>query len=74
MIKKSTKHLPTLFEKAAHDTWKRLKASLELGISQNETTITDIILLDLKAAKCPFLHVIKTPQNLESSQGTDWEW
>jgi hypothetical protein len=74
MIKKSTKHLRNLFEKAAHDTWKRLKASLELGISQNETTITDIILLDLKAAKCPFLHVIKTPQNLESSQGTDWEW
>lgn len=74
MSKRSVKHLPRLFEKAASDTWRRLKASLELGISQDETTITDIILLDLKAAKCPFLHLMKTPQNLEPLQGTDWEW
>jgi hypothetical protein len=74
MSKRSTKHLPTLFEKAASDTWGRLKASSELDISQNETTITDIILLDFKAAKCPFLHLMKTPQNLEPLQGTDWEW
>jgi len=74
MSKRPTKNLPRLFEKAASDTWERLKASLELGISQNETTITDIILLDLKAAKCPFLHLMKTPQNLERERGTDWEW
>jgi hypothetical protein len=74
MSKRPTQHLPGLFEKAASDTWERLKASLELGISQNETTITDIILLDFKRAKCPFVHLIKTPQNREPVQGTDWEW
>ena len=74
MSKRPTKNLPRLFEKAASDTWGRLKASSELGISQNETTITDIILLDLKAAKCPFLHLMKTPQHLEPRRGTDWEW
>jgi hypothetical protein len=74
MSKKTAKRLDKLFEKAARDTWCRLEASKQLGISQSETTITDIILLDLKAAKCPFLHLIKTPQHLESSQGTDWEW
>ncbi|MCD8485992.1 MAG: hypothetical protein LRZ84_04380 [Desertifilum sp.] len=30
--------------------------------------------MDLKTANCPFLHVIKTPQHLESLHGTDWEW
>ncbi|MEH1898431.1 MAG: DUF6615 family protein [Nostoc sp.] len=74
MNKNSIKHLPSIFEKAASDTWKRLKASSELGVSQNETTITDIILLDLKIAQCPFLHILKTPQHLEHLQGTDWEW
>lgn len=71
---KPTKSLSSLFEKAASDTWKRLQASKELSVSQSETTITDIILLDLKAAKCPFLHLLKTPQHLEPLQGTDWEW
>ena len=74
MSKRPTQHLPGLFEKAASDTWERLEASLELGISQNETTITDIILLDFKRAKCPFLHVMKTRQNREPREGTDWEW
>lgn len=74
MSKRPTQHLPELFEKAASDTWERLKASSELDISQNETTITDIILLDFKRAKCPFVHLMKTPQNREASQGTDWEW
>lgn len=74
MSKRPTKRLPSLFEKVASDTWGRLKASSELGVSQNETTITDIILLDIKAAKSPFLHLVKTPQNLEPIEGTDWEW
>jgi hypothetical protein len=74
MSKEPVKRLSSLFEQAASDTWNRLEASKELGISQSETTITDIILLDLKAARCPFLHLIKTPQNLEPVQGTDWEW
>lgn len=39
MNKNSIKHLPSIFEKAASDTWKRLKASSELGVSQNETTV-----------------------------------
>ena len=74
MSKRPTQHLPGLFEKAASDTWERLEASSKLDISQNETTITDIILLDFKRAKCPFLHVMKTPQNREHLEGTDWEW
>ncbi len=74
MSKRPTQHLPGLFEKAASDTWGRLKASSELDISQNETTITDILLLDFKRAKCPFLHVMKTPQDREPREGTDWEW
>lgn len=71
---KSVNSIGQIFEKAASDTWQRLEASSRLGVSQGETTITDIILLDLKKAKCPFIHLIKTPQDLESSQGTDWEW
>jgi hypothetical protein len=71
---KSVNSIGQIFEKAASDTWQRLEASSKLGVSQGETTITDIILLDFKAAKCPFLHLVKTPQHLESSQGTDWEW
>ncbi len=74
MSQNYAKNLSSLFEKVSRETWKRLKASSQLGISQNETTITDIILLDLQAAKSPFLHLIKTSQNLESTQGTDWEW
>lgn len=71
---KSVNSIGQIFEKAASDTWERLEASSKLGVSQGETTITDIILLNLQAAKCQLIHLIKTPQNLESSQGTDWEW
>ncbi|MEN2469505.1 DUF6615 family protein [Burkholderia theae] len=62
------------FEDLSEGVWDRLADSLALNISQGEETITDNLLLDLARLKHPGLSMIKTPKNLESDKGTDWEW
>jgi len=64
------KHLETV----SKITWNTLSDAMELEVSQGEETITDNILLYLKRQHLKSLTVIKTPKNLESEKGTDWEW
>lgn len=62
------------FEDLSEGVWDRLADSLAFNISQGEETITDNLLLDLAKLNHPGLSLIKTPKNLESGKGTDWEW
>lgn len=62
------------FEHLAKDTWLTLRDASTYDVSQGEETITDNLLLHLVRQNLPDLLVIKTPKNLESEKGTDWEW
>ena len=66
--------LTALLEGLARDTWERVRDGHALGIHLGETGLTDLLLLEIKRRRPPNLQVFKTPHNLESSQGTDWEW
>lgn len=66
--------LVSLLEDLAEDTWERVRDGFSLGVRQGETTITDILLLELKRANLPGLIVKKTPPTNEPAFGTDWEW
>lgn len=63
-----------LFEDLATATWQRLADGDRLKVRQGETTITDLLLLELARLGPPAVHVLKTPQDKEDAQGTDWEW
>ncbi|MCD4692205.1 MAG: hypothetical protein K8R79_04785, partial [Calditrichales bacterium] len=63
-----------LFEKLANDTWDRLKYSFQLGISQNEETITDINLLEICKRNFNEIKILKLTKDEESKKGIDWEW
>lgn len=62
------------FNKISDDIWNRLHLSKKLGISQGEETLTDNLLLYLASQNLSDIRIIQTPKNLESCQGTDWEW
>jgi hypothetical protein len=64
----------TLLETLAAATWQRLADGDRLGVRQSETTITDYLLLELARLGRPSIHLLKTPQDKENAQGTDWEW
>jgi hypothetical protein len=66
--------LIALFQDLAQDTWERLRDAHVLGMRIGEAGITDLLLLEIKRANLPNLTVLKTPNNLEPDQGTDWEW
>lgn len=56
------------------NVWQQLKDSQHYGINQGEETITDNILLYLARQNLSEIEIFKTPKNLESQKGTDWEW
>ena len=66
--------LVKILEDAALFTWDSIRDSIDLDISQGEETITDNILLNIARKKTGNVKIIKTPKNLESKKGTDWEW
>lgn len=45
-----------------------------LEVRQGEVALTDYLLLEIARARLPSIRLVKTPQNQESSRGTDWEW
>lgn len=67
-------NLIDLFERLAKETWERVRDGNALDIRLGETGITDFLLLDIKRANPPNIRIIKTPHQLESTKGTDWEW
>jgi len=71
---KNMHQLIQLFENLAERVWFRLRDSMNLGVSQGEETISDILLLDIVASGINRIHIRKTPKHLEREKGTDWEW
>ncbi len=63
-----------LFESLAAATWDRIRFGEELDCPQQEETITDINLLDLKRARLANVHVRKVSRKREARTGLDWEW
>lgn len=68
------KELYEYLEKQSSHVWNRLITSKNFGISQGEETLTDQILLNIAEQKSFNIKIIKTTKDLESQQGTDWEW
>lgn len=66
--------LVKILEDAALFTWDSIRDSIALDISQGEETITDNVLLNIARKKSGNVKIIKTPKDLESKKGTDWEW
>ena len=67
-------NLVSVFESLAADTWKRLRDAQHLDVRFGEESVTDLVLLELKRKRHPGLQVLQTNKNVESTQGTDWEW
>lgn len=63
-----------LFESLASATWDRIRFGEELDCSQQEETITDTNLLDIKRARLANVRVQKIGKKTESKTGLDWEW
>lgn len=66
--------LKTTLESLAIQTQDQLKASEKLDIRFGEETLTDLLLLELKRANIPSIHIFQTSKAKESIRGTDWEW
>lgn len=54
------------------NVYRRLDEGDRWGIRQGETTISDILLLDLITARLPGITVEKTERAREASDGMDW--
>lgn len=63
-----------IFEELAEATWDRIRFGERLDCPQQEETITDINLLDLKRARLANVHVRKVGRKKEARTGLDWEW
>ena len=63
-----------LFEELAEATWDRIRFGEELDCPQQEETITDINLLEIKRARLANVRVQKISKKKEAKTGLDWEW
>lgn len=62
------------FVQLASRTWNRLELGSSYGISQNEETITENNLLDLKARHPQKVKIRTFTKHEEAKNGADWEW
>lgn len=60
-------------ERISSDTWNRLQQSLTLYVRLGEETLTDLLLLDLKAQSIYRVYVFQSPKWHEALFGTDLE-
>ena len=61
-------------ERISSDTWNRLKQARSLDVRLGEETLTDLLLLDLRAHESSYrIHVFQSTKKHEAIFGTDLE-
>lgn len=61
-------------EKISRETWNRMRDAESLGVSQGEETLTDHLILELKAHERTYgIKLIQTKKREEAKSGTDLE-
>ena len=61
-------------ERISYNTWHLMKGARRLDVRLGEETLTDLLMLNLKAHERPYgIRVYQTPKHIEANQGTDLE-
>lgn len=70
----SSSRAADILEILAARTWRRIRASEELGTPYGEESITEANTLDMRAAGVREVLVVPVSKRAEAVYGADWEW